>query len=112
MANIEKEKLLKEMDRRTHLWEAKRDDAKRHIEIKGKALIAKIDLQVAEDALVRIEAKKKEIRGEGKSKTANYVVPAQKEEGQGREEGKKREKKRVVSPSFSGASTPVPSKSF
>ena len=62
--DIEKKRLLEEMDRRTQLWEGKRDDAKQRMKTGNGRAIAKIDLEVAEDALKRIESKKKEIVGE------------------------------------------------
>ena len=61
MEDVEKKRLLEEMDRRTVLWEGKRDDAKRRL--KTEKGIATIDLQVAEDALKRIETRKNEIIG-------------------------------------------------
>ena len=64
MEDKERKRLLEEMDRRTVLWGGMRKDAKRRIETGNEKAIAKIDLRVAEDALKRIENKKKEIRGE------------------------------------------------
>lgn len=63
MKDLEKKRLLEEMDRRTTLWEGMRKDAKRRIETGTEKAIAKIDLRVAEDALKRIETRKKEIVG-------------------------------------------------
>lgn len=64
MENIEKKRLLEEMDRRTTLWGAMRNDAKRRMGTGNEKAIAETDLRVAEDALKRIENRKKEIRGE------------------------------------------------
>ena len=66
----EKERLLGEMDRRTRLWEGMRDDAKSRLKTGMGKAIAKIDLQVAEDALKRIEVRKNEIIG----KTAHKLL--------------------------------------
>jgi hypothetical protein len=64
MKDREKERLIKEMDRRTRLWEGKRSDAKRRIEIGNEDTIAKTDLQVAENTLKTLEEQEKEILGE------------------------------------------------
>ena len=63
MENKEKERFLKELDRRTQLWEGKRDEAEGRLSGTGKA-IATIDVQVAEETLKRIEERKKELIGE------------------------------------------------
>jgi hypothetical protein len=63
MEDIEKKRLLEEMDRRTALWGGMRDDAKSRLKTGTGKAIAKIDLRVAEDALKRIEARKNEIVG-------------------------------------------------
>lgn len=70
MGDLEKKRLLEEMDRRTTLWEGMRNDAKRRSETGTEKAIAKIDLQVAEDALKRIETRKNEIIG----KTAHKIL--------------------------------------
>jgi hypothetical protein len=64
MKDREKERLLKEADRRTLLWEVNRDNAKRRMEMENEDTIAKTDLQVAENTLKTIEAQKKELLGE------------------------------------------------
>lgn len=65
----EKESFMRELNWRTNLWEGKRDDAKRRVELKNHdSCLAVIDLAVAENALKRIEAKKKEMWDEDKGK--------------------------------------------
>ena len=59
----EKERLLGEMDRRTRLWEGMRDDAKSRLKTGMGKAIAKIEFEVAIDALKRIEERKREIVG-------------------------------------------------
>lgn len=64
MKDTEKANFLKTLDKRTRLWELKRDNAKLHMETETKKANAMIDLQVAESALERIATKKKELIGE------------------------------------------------
>ena len=59
--NKKEERFIRELNWRTNLWERKRDDAKRRIEL-GEPL-AKIDLSVTEEALIRIAKKKDELLG-------------------------------------------------
>ena len=59
MKDREKERLINELDRRTLLWETKRDEAERQTE--NGEIVAKIDLQVVESTLKEIEKQKKEL---------------------------------------------------
>ena len=55
------ERFIRELDRRTALWEKNRDGAKERVEL-GKPL-AKRELDIAERALIRITKKKDELLG-------------------------------------------------
>ena len=68
MEDRERDILLKALGKRTKLWEMSKADAQRRI-VQGLESIpnAKIDLQVAEDALERIEMKVKELTRDGAS---------------------------------------------
>lgn len=63
MKKEEKEGLLKELDKRAKLWELTKGDAERRLKHGIYMTNAKIDLQVAEDALERIRLRKEEIVG-------------------------------------------------
>jgi len=62
MEDRERDILLKALGKRTKSWELSKADAQRRINGKiGSVLNAKIDLQVAEDALERIKTKVEEL---------------------------------------------------
>ena len=69
------ENFIRELNWRTNLWERKRDDAKRRIEL-GEPL-AKIDLSVAEDALIRIAKKKEELLRVDEKPRVDYTDPVE-----------------------------------
>lgn len=72
----EREDWLKELASRTVIWTRKREQAKKRMQLKGVEALGKIDAEVAEAALERIEAKKRELWDEEKAKLdAYYPVP-------------------------------------
>jgi len=64
--DIKTERFLRELDQRTKLWERIKLNAEVRMKVEGvNTVLAKKDIEVAESALKRIEAKKKEVVEEG-----------------------------------------------
>ena len=72
MNDKEREEWLKELASRTVLWERKREHAKKRMQLEGVEALGRIDLEVAEGALERIEAKRQEVLDEEKAEHVGY----------------------------------------
>jgi len=77
--DVKKERFIVELDQRTRLWKRIKANAEVRMRVEGVDIVlAKKDIEVAESALKRIEAKKKEVVEEGEEPEVDedvQVVP-------------------------------------
>lgn len=72
-----KERFIRELDQRTSLWGRMKANAERRVELDDiHTPLAKIDVEVAERALIRIAKKKDEVLGVPLAEEPNVEYPA------------------------------------